>query len=52
MSLAKTLKVSGLLLKILKITFGGKNYVGTDKEFLGTTGTASNIGIQIKDFKF
>ncbi|EJD6049405.1 fimbrial protein [Providencia rettgeri] len=38
--------------KDIKITFGGKNYVGTDKEFLGTTGTASNIGIQIKDFKF
>ncbi len=38
--------------KDIKITFGGKNYVGTKKEFLGVTGTASNIGIQIKDFNF
>lgn len=38
--------------KDIKITFGGKNYVGTKKEFLAVTGTASNIGIQIKDFNF
>lgn len=38
--------------KDIKITFGGKNYVGTNKEFLGVTGTATNVGIQIKDFKF
>ncbi|EKT53821.1 fimbrial protein [Providencia rettgeri] len=38
--------------KDMKITFGGKNYVGTDKAFLDTKGTASNVGIQIKDFKF
>lgn len=38
--------------KDIKITFGGKNYVGTNKEFLGTTGSATNIGVQIKDFKF
>lgn len=38
--------------KDMKITFGGKSYVGTNKEFLGTTGSASNVGIQIKDFKF
>ena len=36
----------------IKITFGGKNYAGLNKDFLGTTGSASNIGIQIKDFKF
>ncbi|MBQ0270567.1 MULTISPECIES: fimbrial protein [Providencia] len=38
--------------KDIKITFGGKNYAGANKEFLGVSGTASNIGIQIKDFKF
>lgn len=38
--------------KEMNITFGGKNYVGANKEFLATTGTAKNIGIQIKDFKF
>ncbi|HEC8323761.1 TPA: type 1 fimbrial protein [Providencia rettgeri] len=38
--------------KDIKITFGGKSYVGANKEFLGTTGTVSNVGIQIKDFKF
>ncbi|MBW3118817.1 fimbrial protein [Providencia rettgeri] len=38
--------------KDIKITFGGKNYAGTNNEFLGTKGTASNIGIQIKDFTF
>ncbi|MGO2303288.1 MAG: fimbrial protein [Providencia sp.] len=38
--------------KDIKITFGGKNYVGTSKEFLGATGSAKNIGFQIKDFKF
>ncbi|EPL9571919.1 fimbrial protein [Providencia rettgeri] len=38
--------------KDIKIVFGGKNYAGTNKEFLGTKGTASNIGIQIKDFTF
>lgn len=41
-----------IAVKDMKITFGGKNYVGTDKEFLGVSGTAENIGIQIKDFKF
>lgn len=38
--------------KDMKITFGGKQYAGNDKEFLDITGTASNIGIQIKNFKF
>lgn len=41
-----------IAVKDMKITFGGKNYVGTNKEFLGINGTASNVGIQIKDFKF
>ncbi len=41
-----------LPVKDIKITFGGKNYVGAKKEFLGVTGAASNIGIQIKDFNF
>ncbi|HBO24303.1 MAG TPA: type 1 fimbrial protein [Providencia sp.] len=38
--------------KDMKITFGGKQYAGKDKEFLDVSGTASNIGIQIKNFKF
>ncbi len=38
--------------KDMKITFGGKNYADAKKEFLGITGAASNIGIQIKNFNF
>ncbi|HGN0022291.1 TPA: fimbrial protein [Proteus mirabilis] len=41
-----------LPVKDIKITFGGKNYQGANKDFLSTTGSAGNIGIQIKDFNF
>ncbi|HEM7134006.1 TPA: type 1 fimbrial protein [Providencia rettgeri] len=49
---SKDAEENWVAVKDIKITFGGKNYVGTDKEFLGTTGSAKNIGVQIKDFKF